>query len=96
MAATKVDQFLDQLLMLKFGNQGNKEANLFLEDCARYPITDVNMIWHRRTDQRTDQRMFIPPKQEDRIIMFSDGSGVYVHSDGFCTPMGADIRGECE
>lgn len=92
MASRTANQLMDQLAMLMMGNQGHKEANLFMEDCARFPITDVNMIWNTRRGQR----MFIPPKQEDRVIMFLDGSGVYVHKDGFVTPMGEDIRKECE
>lgn len=92
MASPAANHFLDRMAMLMMGGEGNKEANLFLEDCARSPITDVTMIWHHRRGQK----VFIPPKQEDRVIMFSDGSGVYVHKDGFCTPMGQDIRKECE
>lgn len=92
MASQAADRLLDQLAMLMMGNQGHKEANLFMEDCARNPIRDVTFIWNGRRGQR----VFIPPKQEDRVIMFLDGSGVYVHKDGFCTPMGQDIRQECE
>jgi hypothetical protein len=91
---SKSNQLLDQLAMLMMGSKGNKEANLFLEDCARLPLKDAkDVYWY---NQRRDSRLFIPPKKEDRIIMFSDGSGVYVHKDGFCTPMGEDIRQECE
>jgi hypothetical protein len=47
-----------------------------------------------RTRGGERSRVFIPPKPEDRVIMFPDNSGVYVHKDGFCTPMGADISHE--
>jgi len=45
-------------------------------------------------DYGFDVRVFVPPKPEDRVLMFADKSGVYVFKNGFCTPMGEDISHE--
>lgn len=84
---------MDQLLMLQMGNRGNKQAHLFLEDAARG--------WNGGTAQsrlygiRGPHRKFTPPKKDGSIVvMFGDKSGVYIHPDGFVTPMGDDISHE--
>ena len=84
------ERLLDRLAMLQMGNKGNTEAHLFLEDAAKNPLRNAEESeWRSR-----GAKVFVPPKAEDRVIMFEDKSGVYVHSDGFCTPMGSDISGE--
>ncbi len=86
----EAEKILERLAMLQFGNSGNTEAHLFLEDVAVSPLRNAKEVEWRR---RGRQRVFIPPKDEDRVVMCGDNSGVYVHSDGFCTPMG-DISKE--
>jgi len=87
-----INQLLDQLLMLQMGNRGNKMAHLFLEDTARYSgRTAESRLW----GIRWSYRMFNTPKNDGSIIvMFEDKSGVYIHPDGFATPMGDDISHE--
>lgn len=83
---------LDRLLMLQMGNNGNTKGHIFLEKMASWPMRNSkDADWRCRGD---GNRIFIPPKPEDRVVMFSDKSGVYVHSDGLCTYMDKDISNE--
>lgn len=92
-----LDELGERLLMSQFGAAGNKLAHMFLQDRAASPLRnldDLKYVASRRGRGLGLPRIFVPPKNEDRVIMFADNSGVYVHSDGFCTPMGDDIRHE--
>lgn len=83
----------DRLLMSMFGSDGNTQAHSFISDQVSRPNAKPDTLKYgiRRYQ---GARIFIPPKEEDRVIMFADKSGVYVHSDGLCTPMGDDISEE--
>ena len=88
-----VDRFLDQLCMLSMGSKGTTQAHMFLQDRAAYPMKNAKEAeWHGARVGAVIA-VFIPPKPEDRVMLFEDNSGVYVHKDGFCTPMG-DISKE--
>ncbi len=87
----KFNELLDRLAMFQFGANGKKRAHMFLQDRAENPLGSMKDIWWAC---RYDVRIFVPPKPDDRVLMFDDNSGVYVFKDGFCTPMGDDISHE--
>ncbi len=86
-----IEKLLDQVLMSDMGSKGSTLAHMFLQDRLARPITDIKHLKHMT---RQPSKVFIPQKEEDRVIMFKDNSGIYVHNDGFCTPMGDDISKE--
>lgn len=88
------DDLLDRMAMHELGSRGQTQAHLFLQDRLSHPLKDVKTL--KYLGRREPIRVFIPSKEEDRVALFSDGSGVYVFSDGFCTPMGNDIRHEVD
>ncbi len=80
---------VDRLLMSMFAAKGDTQAHEFMQrQSARPNIKPLDI------KRQCYGRVFIPPKEEDRVVMFDDNSGVYVHSDGFMTPMGSDISHE--
>jgi hypothetical protein len=88
-------RLLDQLAMLGMGNGGDTQAHLHLEDRARggyWP--DTANLKPSGFYGREGVRVFIPPITEDRVVMFSDNSGVYIRADGFASIMGSDISHE--
>lgn len=91
-----MDELLDQLLMLSMGGNGHTQAHLFLQDCGIAKPLDGKTAVIKAKRKRGDVRCFIPPKDEDRVLMFADNSGVYVHSDGLVTIMGKDISNEID
>jgi hypothetical protein len=84
------DDLLDTMLMSQLGAQGNTLAHMFLQDMRKPDMNNLQMSFWRRGQVR----IFIPPKDEDRVVMFEDNSGLYIHNSGLCTPMGADISHE--
>lgn len=90
----RMEQLADQLLMLRMGSYGHSRAHMLLQDLGAIGRHDreMSIIAARRKDRAV--RIFVPPEQEDRVLMFSDNSGVYVYSDGLCTIMGVDIAHE--
>lgn len=91
---TVLEKFQDQLLMADMGSKGHTRGHHFLQDCHyRHPESvDGAKMMARSRDRGV--RFFVPPKKEDRVALFTDGSGVYIHKDGLCTIMGSDIREE--
>lgn len=91
------DKILDRLAMLQLGNRGNSRSHIFLERLARSSMADVDQtceyVVKRAKSFDHTCKVFIPPKPEDRVVMFTDNTGVYIFSDGFATPMG-DISKE--
>jgi len=86
------DALFDKLMMLRMGNAGSKAAHLFMEDAAR---SSGGTAERRLYGIRGAFRKFETPNKDGSIIvMFHDKSGVYIHSDGFVTPMGDDISKE--
>ena len=85
------EDLADRIAMSHFGSMGSTMSHLFLQDRLIKPIRNMNEL---RFFARRPARIFLPPNNEDRVVMFVDNSGVYVHSDGFCTPMGSDISHE--
>lgn len=91
---------LNRLAMLSYArekydpNEIPTGADQFIEDTARWLSrgTAQSALWELHDK---DARTFKTPKDDGSVIvMFGDGSGAYVHPDGFVTPMGKDIRAE--
>ena len=82
--------------MSMFGSNGNKQAHSFLQDQAASPNAKPDRVKYHLDNRYYGARVFIPPKEEDRVVMFDDNSGVYIHSDGLVTPMGDDISHEVD
>lgn len=74
---------LDQIAQLMLGHQGNTQAHLFLERVARIPLQSAANARYRA---HGNVSIFIPPKQEERVLRFEDESYLLVQSDGFCLP----------
>lgn len=88
-----LEKLLDQMAMHHLGSQGSTIAHMFLQDQLASPLRDMKYLGYYWRGGPC--RVFIPPhKEEDRIVMFSDNSGVYVCKDKFCTPMGSNISHE--
>lgn len=81
----------DALLMALSGSRGRSQASDFLMDAAR-----AGKVMPERVDAwiRGPYSLYVPDHQDERVVLFPDGSGAYVHRDGFVTPMGDDIRQE--
>ncbi len=94
MKNTQTENFLDKLLMLKMSRDGNTNAHKFLQQSALNKPQNIQAALDCASSYFVKTRFFIPPKEQDRVIMFGDKSGVYVHSDGLCTIMGKDISHE--
>lgn len=86
-----MNDILDRILMLQMGHGGNTSAHVFLERSSLYPKVNAEEMMYRLP---RGTRKFIAPKENERIVMFGDNSGIYVHADGFCTIMGSDISTE--
>lgn len=92
---------LDKLTMLIMSADMKHKAHVLIRECAARPLP-LALIkgepaalldgLHRRTGDKC--RLFVPTKVEDRVVMMSDNSGAYIHSDGIVTPMGSDISQE--
>lgn len=91
---SEFEKLLDQMAMHELGSKGTTLAHMFLQDRLGSPLRGMHQLSYYSRGGAC--RVFIPPnKEEDRVVMFSDYSGVYVCKDGlFCTPMGPDISHE--
>lgn len=87
------NELLDQLAMLHMGNQGDTMGHVFLEKIIHYKLKDPDTVVRMAAGYHL-QHAYLPPHETDRILMFEDNSGVYVHEDGFCTILGKDISDE--
>jgi hypothetical protein len=88
----------DRLAMMMLG-QGKTKAHRFIHDLGVDTVGENAEQVCKYAKERAfvwagPSRVFIPPTPEDRVLMFSDNSGAYIHADGFATPMGEDISHE--
>lgn len=86
-----LDSFLDRLCMASMGEKGTTQAHNFLHDRLSHPLMNSSDAFYRAPHR---SRFFRVPKEHEMMMMFEDGSGVYVWKDGFCTIAGKDIREE--
>lgn len=84
---------MDRVVMMQFGAKGNTLAHQFLQGQGASPKGEAKQI-EGYVSRGKMARVFIPLKEEDRVLMFEDNSGVYVAKDGFCSPMDSDISHE--
>ena len=91
------EDLLDRLLMSMTASKAARrgrytQADSFMADVARGPGGNAEEVVAYCA--RQVHSVYRPPKAADRVVLFADGSGAYVHADGLATPMGPDIRGE--
>ena len=91
---TKSEVALDRLLASMMGGRGNTQGHNFLQDYAASPIHAMDDLSYHLRRRSKGVRVFIPLKESDRVLMFADKSGVYVHEDMMVTFMGEDISHE--
>lgn len=90
----------DRLLMLLMGGQGKTSAHQFVRESGVRPLYYFYNYGLPGIQEKTRQRIgkqcraFIPPKDKDRVLMFEDKSGAYVHEDGLVTFLDSDISDE--
>lgn len=83
----------DRLALLQFAASGTTKTHQFIHECAARPLTSMNSANRHIFDDKA--RFFIPFDENDRIIMFSDNSGVYIDAiDFFPVHLSNDISKE--
>ena len=90
-----LNAFLDQLCMHNMG-KGSTQAHNFLQDRLGNPLRNSSDAFFFADRRHGNPKFFRVPKEHEMMIMWDDGSGVYVMKDGFCTIAGTNIRAEVE
>lgn len=85
---------LDRFALLQFAASGTTKTHQFIHECAARPLISMNSARRHIFDDKA--RFFIPLDDiDDRIIMFSDNSGVYIDAiDFFPVHLSNDISKE--
>ncbi len=91
MAKNRSDRMAAELAMTLLGGMGKSRAHSFIMDVARLGGVKPDAV---DLHARGVVSVYVPPRETDRVVLFEDGSGAYVHADGLVTPMGDDIRHE--
>ena len=86
-----LDTLLNHFATQEMAKGGNTTAHKFMKEMVGPSDTFRRIKDYSRIYK---SKVFVPPKPEDRVLMFPDQSGAYLHSDGLVTFMGKDIFDE--
>ncbi len=94
MTTEAVNRAKDALLMAVMGSRGpGHMGSNFMMDAARSGgVKPERLQGYLELGYMGPADIYEAPDGKGRAVVFSDGSSVYVHPDGFVTPMGSRVE----